>query len=260
MERPVPIPTSVRAEHKGWEAELAYMRARDVSTWCLRRADETRYLKVARGAAGFALRRESERLNWARPRLPVPRVIEYDSTDGFHWLLTEALPGRDATDDRLRAAPSLLVPLLAHGLRMIHNTSADDCPYVLGLEEALHEARRRVAEGLVDTAEFGRRHRGLTPADALVELATVRPACEDRVLCHGDYCLPNVLIHEGAVSGFVDLGDIKLSDRWSDLAIATQSISRNLGSEWEIPFLEAYGIEQDEQRTRYFRLLCDLLG
>ena len=50
-------------------------------------------------------------------------------------------------------------------------------------------------------------HAHLTPAAALAGLARLRPdRPADLVVCHGDYCLPNVLIEDGQVAGFVDIG------------------------------------------------------
>ncbi len=75
---------------------------------------------------------------------------------------------------------------------------------------------------------------------------------------NGGYCLPNVMIDDGRVIGYVDLGELGLADRCWDLAIATWSVTWNLGLGWEDTFLEAYGVDRDQDRIRYFRLLYDL--
>jgi kanamycin kinase len=49
-----------------------------------------------------------------------------------------------------------------------------------------------------------------------------------------------------------------VGDRWSDLAVATWSLSWNFGPGWEDTLLEAYGVDPDPVRTAYYRLLWDL--
>jgi kanamycin kinase len=79
------------------------------------------------------------------------------------------------------------------------------------------------------------------------------------VVCHDDACAPNTLIADnGRWSGHVDLGDLGVADRWADLAVATWSTEWNYGPGWEQPLLDAYGVEPDAERTRYYRLLWEL--
>lgn len=80
------------------------------------------------------------------------------------------------------------------------------------------------------------------------------------MVCHGDYCLPNVLIDAGEASGFVDLGELGVADRWWDLAVATWSITWNLGPGHETLFLSEYGAELDRDRLEFDRLLYDVVS
>jgi kanamycin kinase len=80
------------------------------------------------------------------------------------------------------------------------------------------------------------------------------------VVCHGDYCLPNVLIEADAACGFVDLGELGVADRWWDLAVATWSVTWNLGPGYEDLFLHEYGVERDDDRVEFYRLLYDVVS
>jgi kanamycin kinase len=46
--------------------------------------------------------------------------------------------------------------------------------------------------------------------------------------------------------------------RWADIAVATWSAEWNYGPGWEPLLLDAYGVQPDPERTRYYRLLWDL--
>jgi aminoglycoside phosphotransferase len=62
-----------------------------------------------------------------------------------------------------------------------------------------------------------------------------------RVLVHGDFCLPNVLVHEGSLSGLVDLGGAGLANPETDLAAGVWTLQYNYGKGYARAFLEAYG-------------------
>lgn len=75
------------------------------------------------------------------------------------------------------------------------------------------------------------------------------------MVCHGDYCLPNVLLDGGRVVGYLDLGEVGVSDRWRDLAVGTWSVTWNVGPGYEDLFLAAYGTDWAPARRDLYRLL-----
>ena len=85
----------------------------------------------------------------------------------------------------------------------------------------------------------------------------MRPQTEDLVLTHGDYCLPNILLHNGQLSGFIDLGRAGVADRHQDLALAVRSLAYNFGEGWAPLLFAAYGIEPDETKLAFYTRLDD---
>ncbi len=61
------------------------------------------------------------------------------------------------------------------------------------------------------------------------------------VLIHGDYCLPNVLVQDGELSGIVDVGQSGLGNPEDDLAAGVWTLQYNFGEGFARPFLDAYG-------------------
>ena len=160
-----------------------------------------------------SLRAEVERLVWAAERHPVPRLIDAGDT----WFTTEVIDGRSAIAlDGLTAARAL-----GSGLRALHDLPVDECVFTWGAEQ----------RGAVD----------VPPIDRLV-------------VCHGDACVPNTLVDAGGQwIAHVDLGALGLADRWADLAVASMSLGWNFGEGFEASFFEAYGVERDERRIRFYR-------
>ena len=181
---------------------------------------------------GIDLERERVRLEWISARHPAPRVVDAGGDDVAQWLVTEALRGDSAVGDTWRARRPEAIRAIAAGLRALHAIPVDDFP----------------ADW---TAEVwvGRRPVSLEP----------RPAVLDPAVVHGDACAPNTLISdEGAWTGNVDFGDLALDDRWADLAIASLSLDWNFGAGHQQELFDAYGIEPDEERIRWYRALWDL--
>jgi aminoglycoside phosphotransferase len=61
------------------------------------------------------------------------------------------------------------------------------------------------------------------------------------VLIHGDYCLPNVLVTAGELSGIVDVGGSGLGNPEVDLAAGVWTLHYNFGKGFAREFLDAYG-------------------
>jgi kanamycin kinase len=257
----VDIPVEMMRYLPGWASEQTWESAPGALTWRMTSpAGQVRYLKTRSAGAAVPLPAEAARMRWALAAgLPVPAVVATWRDGKADWLLTEGLPGERASAPELRAEPERLVPLLASGLRRFHETPVAGCPFRFGPEEAMSDAARRVRAGLVRPEDMHPEHAHLSPAAALAEAARLRPASEpDLVVCHGDYCLPNVLIGAGEVTGFVDLGELAVADRWYDLAAATWSVTWNLGPGWEELFLTSYGVSADSQSIAFYRLIYDL--
>lgn len=72
-------------------------------------------------------------------------------------------------------------------------------------------------------------------------------------LVHGDYCLPNILVKNGKIAGFVDLGGAGIGDPWRDYAWAIWSLEYNLKSkEYTQMLLDKLGIEFDEEKYKLY--------
>jgi aminoglycoside phosphotransferase len=221
----------------------------------------TLYLKVDSRATKYPLSQERGVLEWLGGKLPAPKVIAYVEDGGSDHLLMTAVQGVDAaTLARAHAyGRQKLVRLLAQGLRHLHSLSPSGCPFDQTLAVEIEEARRYTAQGMVDEQNFDDVRLGRTAEDLFQELLRRRPEREDLVFTHGDYCLPNVIIQDGRVMGFVDWGRGGMGDRYKDLALALRSIQSNLGDGLENVFLDAYGTSNpDWDRIDYFQLLDEL--
>lgn len=219
-------------------------------------AGRVAYLKVSPVSPVPEMQAERERLDWLRGRLPVPEVLGYAAEDGREFLLLSAIPGIDTSSIELDMASQDVVQLLAQGLRMVHNVPIRDCPFDMTLDIEIPRVERNVDLGLVDVADFDAERAGGSPGALFQVLVATRPTSEDWVFTHGDYCLPNILVEDGEITGFVDLGRAGVADRYKDIALAVRSIHRNCGEAYMQPFLDAYGVrDSDAGKIEYYMLL-----
>lgn len=217
---------------------------------------EVTYLKVLERNIHLSLQEENERFEWLQGKLPIPKVKAYLTQQDYEFLWTSEVVGVHAADRSWTNQLTRLVPLLAKGLREIHQINVADCPFDNRLNIRIQEAEQNVIDGLVDEDDFDVERKGRKAADLFLELKASIPKNEDLVFTHGDYCLPNIIIHENSIGGFIDWGNSGMADRYQDIALMVRSLNSNFGKEWGEVFLEAYGLEEtDWDKIKFYQLL-----
>jgi len=211
------------------------------------------FLKIAPSIWWRTLRPEIDALAWLDGKLPVPKILYTVEHGGMDYLLMEALPGKDGSHETIQAKPELFVKLYAEGLRNIHGLDITECPLSNGLEKKLRDAKRIVDESLVDPTDIKDEY-DCTPEELYQQLIAQKPATEDPVFAHGDYCAPNLIIAGEKLTGFIDLGRAGVADRYQDISLAIRSLRHDYGDDrYKALFLELYGLDGlDEDKVEYY--------
>ncbi|GAA1874942.1 aminoglycoside 3'-phosphotransferase [Myceligenerans crystallogenes] len=182
---------------------------------------------------------EAGRLRWVSPFTRVPEVVDAGRGDDGAWLLTQERAGISAIDPRFRDDPRTATRSVAEGLRLLHDAApVASCPFLWTPESRTAALPDAVRAGIGEPP----------PVDRLV-------------VCHGDPCVPNTLLHDdGSFAAHVDVGELGVADRWSDLAVASRSVVRRFRDPGlEAEFLAAYGVVPDPERVAYYRTLWDVV-
>ena len=94
----------------------------------------------------------------------------------------------------------------------------------------------------------------MSKEDILLFLKENKP--QDKVLVHGDYSLPNILIDENGKVGLIDLGDVSISSKYFDFFYLKKSLIRNKKIEELDLILKSYGIDKlDENYMKWIAIV-----
>jgi len=214
--------------------------------------EQRAYLKIH-----AKLDRERLLTTWLHGYGLAPRVLEFASLNGIDYLLTEALEGEDGISAKHLAEPKRLAKVFGESLRQIHGLPKLACPVQKRMAEMLDEADSNAKREYADPEIIPE---GIATAHAkLLELAGL---AQDDVVLHGDYCLPNIIMQDFRLTGFVDLGYGGVGDRHWDLFWGLWTLNYNLKTDaYSDDFLDAYGrSELDKDRLEMCRLLAGLTG
>ncbi|MEV4194431.1 APH(3'') family aminoglycoside O-phosphotransferase [Streptomyces toxytricini] len=229
-----------------------------------RSADAARYAKCVPAADAAGLEAERDRVAWLSGRdVPGPRVLDWRSGDAGACLVTSAVPGIPA--DQVPAEDLWGAwERIADAVRRLHEAPVSQCPFRRGLDDMLALAADVVARDAVNP-EFLPVEQQPTPGAELLDRLTRQAPhhreqeAADTVVCHGDLCLPNIILDPQTldVAGFIDLGRLGLADRHADLALLLANARETWTEEEQAraadtAFAERYGIGLDHDRLRFY--------
>ena len=76
---------------------------------------------------------------------------------------------------------------------------------------------------------------------------------DGNTLIHGDFCLPNILVKDNKVVGFIDIGEAGIGDIWCDYAWCIWSLEFNLKTDkYTKDFLDLLEIEFNLEKFEIF--------
>ena len=218
------------------------------------------FLKHGRGDVADDVVDEMARLRWLADKVPVPRLTGFVVAEDGAWLLTTALVGETAWQllDREPARRGQVVDALAALLRTLHAIPVAACPFDSGMDHRVWLARRRIDAGLVDEGDFDDARAGWSAEQVWNALQRHMPLAPDPVVTHGDFSLDNILVHDGRITGCIDLGRVGVADRYQDLAILSANLAE-FGDGLPERMFASYGIDAPDAAKIEAHLLLDEL-
>jgi streptomycin 3"-kinase len=229
-----------------------------------------RYAKIVSSEGVAALAAERDRSVWINQTdIPSAPVLDWRESGRGACLVTQAVLGVAAS--RLdapalrRAWPSVVVVV-----RALHGLATDQCPFDRRLAQMMSLAAASVEEGRVVVEYLPVALQRTPPTQILEQIEAelpVRLAQESAqlVVCHGDLCLPNILVDPatGQVEGLIDFGRLGTADPYGDIALLLATARETWSDEAmalraDREFAEIYGTELDPERQDFYLRLDPL--
>lgn len=187
-------------------------------------------------------------------------VLHYISNDS-DWLLTTAIIGEDCVHEKYLMDPKRLCDTLAQELRKLHETDPSDCPIRDRTAEYLAGAEKNYHTGNYDKSHFPDSFGYRSAKEAYDVLAAEKDALQSRVLLHGDYCLPNIILNGWKLSGFIDVGNGGVGDRHIDIFWGVWTLWFNLKTNAYCErFLDAYGRDKADESILKIVAAAEVFG
>lgn len=264
-----------------WSSDLAKLLPPDAKEWDAVAGGESgasvfvdlgrrRYAKIVSSERLDELAAERDRSIWLNQTgIPCARVLDWRESEVGVCLVTEAVGGVPASE---LDAPTLrrAWPSVVGAVRDLHGLDVERCPFDRGLNHMMSLAEATVAEGRV-VLEFLPLALQRTPPTQILEQIEaelpLRRAQEQAglVVCHGDLCLPNLLVDPatGQVQGLIDLPRLGKADPYGDIALLLATARGTwsddaMARQAEEQFAEVYGTEVDPERLDFYLRLDPL--
>ena len=208
-------------------------------------------------------------LQWLAGKAPVPQVAAHEVCGGQDWLLMTRIRGTELCKPEVMNRPALLLDCMAEALHILWSIPVEDCIFERTVADNLSHAEAAILSGRFDASgcepeTFG--PGGFEDPKALLDWLKCHLPPQDRVVTHGDFCLPNLFTDGKKFTGFIDVGNVGAGDRWMDLALGWRSLKHNsdghYGKVWPDidpdDLFRAAGVPKDEEKLRYYILLDEL--
>jgi streptomycin 3"-kinase len=231
---------------------------------------QRRYAKIVSSELVAELSAERDRTVWLNQMaIPSAAVLDWRETDAGACLVTQAVLGVPASE---LDAPALqrAWPSVVLAVRALHGLAVDRCPFDRTLVQMMRLAHACVTEGRVVVEFLPVALQRTPPTQILDQIEAELPVrlAQERtelVVCHGDLCLPNILVDPGTgqVTGLIDLGRLGTADPYGDIALllataretwSDEAMARRADQE----FAEIYATELDRERQDFYLRLDPL--
>ena len=218
---------------------------------------ESYYLKIE--PVTGELEEEYQKTKWLQKKLEIPSIIYYSKDSSYDYLLLTEIKGNILCDEKYLENPETAVRIIAEGFDKLAGVNIKDCPFDNRLGKKLEKAEENVRLNKVDMSRWEETTKFSSPEVLLDYLHKNRPAEDEIIFTHGDYCLPNIMGNGKRFTGFIDMGRAGIADVWQDIALCIRSLRHNFGTQkYDRLLLEYLGKKLDWNKLEYYILLDEM--
>ncbi len=218
----------------------------------IRKKSKIFFLKIA-----DHLSQESIRLDYLQDKLLIPEKVFYEKYNGKSYILTKSLKGEMLCSDYYCDHPIEGINIIVEAFNNLYNIDYSDCVIDETIDTKIKRIEERFSKIKNDDIKEDILKRFITKENILKYLKGNKPK-QIIGFTHGDMSLPNIFAYNNHFSGLLDVSECGLGDVYFDLVICEISIEKNYGKEYIDKFYDSLGIEKDEFKSDYYRILMSL--
>ena len=218
----------------------------------IRKKSKVFFLKVA-----DHLSKESISLDYLKDKIIVPEKVFYEKYNGKSYMLTKSLKGSMLCDNYYEEHPLEGIKVIIEAFNALYNIDYSDCIIDETIDTKIKKIEERFNSIKNEDIKPEILQRFITKENILKYLKGNKPK-QIMGFTHGDMSLPNIFADNNHFSGLLDTEDSGIGDIYFDLVICEMSIERNYGKEYIDVFYNELGIEKDEFKSDYYRILMSL--
>jgi aminoglycoside phosphotransferase len=194
---------------------------------------------------------------WLEGKFPIPKIIFYEQLGDFEFLCLTELQGKTLEYYFDKIETEKIVKQYAKSLKRLHSIKIDKNALVQDLELKILKAKFNLENELVDFSELQTENKTCSPNELFTKLLSLKPSDYELVFTHGDYCFDNIIFDNDNLSGFIDIGNGGIADKYQDIALAVRNIQDNFSLDIVEIFYKVYGLDKPNKNKIEFYILLD---
>ncbi|MBM4399248.1 MAG: aminoglycoside 3'-phosphotransferase [Candidatus Cloacimonetes bacterium] len=262
---PLKLPENMKELIKGlayksiWNGYVA-----DVYRFADSKGKECYYLKRHKRRSNHNSLKERDVIDWLQGKLPVAEIAGFESDRSYHYLLLKPLAGTPAHKLIRKIPEQRMIELMVKAMMQMHSISIEGNPFDETIIAKLGRIRYSIDKGYLRKDIYNKTSGCNAEADFSYLAANI-PDKEELVFTHGDFCLPNFLLSGDDITGFVDLGEAGVCDRYMDISTLAITMCYNYKRFDRFFYycrliFKEYGIEHpDWSKLQYYHLVNEML-
>ncbi len=220
----------------------------NINVYKIRKKSKIFYLKVSNHLSA-----ESIRLEYLNGKINIPEKVFYEKYNGMSYILTKEVKGIPLSDEYFINNPMLGIDILVDVFNHLYNIDYSDCI----LDETIDSKIKYIETKNIKLNDdlIKRFH----TKESLIKYIKGNKPKQIIGLTHGKLTLNNIITIDNKFSGLIDVGFSGLCDIYYDLVMCEMSIEKYYGINYVDVFYDKIGIEKDEFKSDYYRLLISLV-
>ena len=213
----------------------------------IRKKSKISYLKIA-----DHLSEESMRLDYLKDKILCSEKIFYEKYNGKSYILTKSIDGEPLSSEYFINNPLIGIKVLVEAFNNLYNIDYVDCMFDETIDAKIKKIEEKFQDCKTINANYSKRFP--TKGTMLKYLKGNKPKSIIGFI-HGNMSLSNIYAKDSNFNGLINVGNCGVGDIYFDIVKCEMSIEETYGKEYIDIFYKDLGIEKDEFKSDYYRIM-----